>query len=293
MFFDLRGHGLPSFRWLQRTTMIATASARNPPSATLASKALRASGALWIATALAGQWAFAAYIASFYGGAALARRFDRWNDVLVGGYVRGGAFGNVVLGAHLLLAFIITVGGTLQVLPWLRARAPAFHRYNGRLYVATAFAVTLAGLYAVWTRGTAGGVLLRVGISGNGAFILVAAALALRYARARAIARHRRWALRAYLLVSGVWFFRVGLMFWILVHRGPVGVGDHFDGPFVRAWAFGCYLVPLLVLDLFLRAEARGGAPEKYAMAALLASLAIATGVGGAGAFFGMWLPAM
>ena len=261
------------------------------PAAAKADKALRGSAALWFITAVIGQWAFVAYVACFYGGAALGGRFERWNEVLVGGYVRGGTVGNLVLAAHLLLAVIITVGGPLQLIPWLRARALPFHRWNGRLYILVAFVISLAGLYMVWTRGAAGGPSLRIGISLNGVLILVCAALTWRHAMAGRIDLHRRWALRTFLLVSGVWFFRVGLMCWILVNRGPVGIGRDFDGPFVRFWSFGCYLAPLAVLELYLRARDRAGPGGKVAMAGGLIVLTLATAVGIFGAVMGMWAP--
>ncbi|OYW28460.1 MAG: hypothetical protein B7Z44_08345 [Caulobacter sp. 12-67-6] len=249
----------------------------------LAGKALGVSARLWIFTALAGQLAFALYVASFYGGAAVQGRFEAWNDVLVGGYVRGAMIGNIVLAAHLLLAVVITLGGPFQLWPWIRRRAPWLHRWNGRFYMLTAVVITLSGLYAVWTRGTAGGTMMRVGISLNGVLILVTVG--------RRFAVHRRWALRLFLLVSGVWFFRIGLMLWILVHKAPVGIGDDFDGPFVRFLAFGCYLVPLAVLELYFRAEAHRGSVGKSLMATLLTVLALCTAVGIFGAFMGMWLP--
>ena len=258
-----------------------------------ADKVLGASAAFWFLVAVIGQWAFVAYVASFYGGAALRGNFERWNDVLVGGYVRGGTVGNVVLAAHLILAVVITVGGPLQLIPWLRARARPFHRWNGRLYILTAIVISLAGLYMVWTRGTAGGPLMRIGISLNGVLVLACAVLAWRHAMARRIDVHRRWALRTFILVSGVWFFRVGLMLWILLNQGPVGIGKDFDGPFVRFWAFGCYLVPLAVLELYLRARDRSGPPGKVAMAGALFVLTAGVGIGIFGAVMGMWLPRM
>lgn len=257
----------------------------------IAAKALGVSARLWMFTALAGQLAFALYVVSFYGGAAMDGRFEAWNDVLVGGYVRGAAIGNIVLGAHLLLAVVITLGGPFQLWPWIRRCAPWLHRWNGRLYMLTAVVITLAGLYAVWTRGTAGGPAMRVGISLNGVLILVAVGLAWRHALARRFVQHRRWALRLFLLVSGVWFFRIGLMFWILVNRAPVGIGDDFDGPFVRFLAFGCYLVPLAVLELYLRAGDGKGRLAKFLMAGVLTVLAFCAAVGIFGAFMGMWLP--
>jgi hypothetical protein len=262
-----------------------------PPAAT-AAKVLRASGTSWFLTALAGQWLFVLYIMGFYGGAAAQGDFARWNDVLVGGYVAGGTIGNVALAAHLLLAAIITMGGPLQLFPWIRTRFLPFHRWNGRLYILTAIVISLTGIYMVWTRGTAGGVAMRVGISLNGVMVLVAAVTAWRLASARRIAAHRRWALRSFILVSGVWFFRIGLMCWILLNQGPVGIGGKgFDGPFVRFWAFGCYLVPLVLLELYLRAQDRGTARARYAMAIALAVLTLGTAIGVFGAVMGMWLP--
>ena len=49
-------------------------------------------------------------------------------------------------------------------------------------------------------------------ISINGALILLFVALAWRSARRRDFSAHRSIALRAYPLVNGVWFLRIGLM---------------------------------------------------------------------------------
>ena len=154
-----------------------------------------------------------------------------------------------------------------------------------------ALIISLAGLYMVWTRGTAGGTAMRVGISLNGVLIVAAGALAWRYVRAGDIAAHRRWALRTFMLVSGVWFFRVGLMAWLLVNQGPALIGEDFDGPFVRFWAFGCYLVPLVMLEIYLRAGAGTGRSAKFVAAGLLLAVTAVAGVGILGAVMGMWLP--
>ena len=270
------------------TAITSAARAQDRPAA---DRALAGVAALWWGVALIGQWLFVAYVAAFYGGAALGGDFERWNEVLVGGYVRGGTLGNVVLAAHLALAVVITLGGPLQMVPQIRARALPFHRWNGRLYMLVALIISLAGLYMVWTRGTAGGTAMRVGISLNGVLIIAAGALAWRYVRAGDIAAHRRWALRTFMLVSGVWFFRVGLMAWILANQGPALIGDDFDGPFVRFWAFGCYLAPLAMLEIYLRAGSGAGRSAKFAAAGLLLVVTAGVGVGILGAAMGMWLP--
>ncbi|MBX3563849.1 MAG: DUF2306 domain-containing protein [Sphingomonas sp.] len=248
-------------------------------------KALAWSARLWFAVALAGQAAFALYVIAFYGRAAAAGNYAKWNEVLVGGFIPGGLIGNLILGAHLLLAVTITLGGPLQLIPAIRARVPAFHRWNGRIYLLTALVMSVGGAFMVWTRGTAGGDAMRIGITINGVLIVAAAWIAWRHARGKRFAEHRRWALRAFLLVNGVWCFRVGLMLWILVNQGPVGIGSDFDGPFVRVWAFGCYLLPLAILELYLRPRAGWGT------ALLLFLVTLAMGVGIVGAVMGMWLP--
>jgi len=253
-------------------------------------KALRGSAFFWFAVATTGQLAFVLYIAGFYGRAAARGDFERWNQVLVGGYVPGGLAGNLVLAMHLLLAAVITLGGPLQLVPAIRRRWPRVHRWNGRAYMLTALLISLGGLYMVWTRGTAGGPSLRIGISLNGLLIIGAATVARRFARQRRFAEHRRWALRTFVLASGGGFFPVRAVFLILPHLGPVGIGPGFCGPLVRAWAFGCYLVPLALLELYLAAERRGPL-SRFAAAAGLGLLTLAAGVGIFGAVMAMWLP--
>jgi uncharacterized membrane protein len=267
--------------------------ARQPESIPrFADKALKASAGLWLTVAAIGQLLFAFYVTAFYGVAAIHGDWVKWNKVLPHGYIPGDTMGNVAVGAHLLLAIVITVGGVVQLIPIIRSRAPALHRWNGRVYVLTAFATSIVGLFMVWTRGTVGGMSQHVAISINGLLIMLCAAMAWRYALARKFTVHRRWALRLFLVVSGVWFFRVGLMFWILVNRGPVGFDpDKFEGPFLTFLAFAQYLVPLAVLEIYLRTQDRAGASGRIAMALGLFVLTLAMGIGIFGAGLAMWLP--
>lgn len=259
----------------------------------IADKSLRISATFWFAMMVAGHAMFAFYIIGFYGGAAASGDLAQWNKVLDDhGYRAGDVAGTIFLGLHLLLAAVITIGGPLQLVPQLRAWVPGFHRWNGRLYIFTAFATTLSAFYLIATRGgTIAGPIVTAGIMLNGALILAFSVQALRHARARSITAHRRWALRAFIAVSGVWFFRVGMMFWFFTNQGPVGHSDAFDGPFDIFIAFGCYLVPLAVLELYLRVQTRGTPPAKLAIAALLSVLTVIMGIGIAMATLMMWLP--
>ncbi len=67
-----------------------------------------------------------------------------------------------------------------------------------------------------------------------------------------------RWAIRAFLLVSGVWFLRLGLMAWVLINQGPNGNAPRLDGVFDSVWVLGCYLIPLAIAEMYFRAENGG-----------------------------------
>lgn len=263
------------------------------PRAPLASRMLGATAAFWFAVAALGQLIFATYIAGFYGRATLSGHPEWWNKVLPHGYVAGDGFFNGVLGLHLALAFLITLGGLLQLLPVLRRTLPAFHRWTGRIYVVSAVLMAIGGLVMVWGRGTVGDFPQHLAISLNAALILTCAAFAWRHARARRPDLHRRWALRLFLCVSGVWFFRVGLMAWIVVNRGPAGFDPQtFSGPFLTVLSFAVYAIaPLGVLELYLRAQRSRGDASKFAMAGVLTALTLAMAVGVGSATALMWLP--
>jgi hypothetical protein len=255
--------------------------------------ALKSGAGLWFLAALAGQWLFFYYIALFYGSSTLSGNFQGWtrNHALVKGYVPGDTAGNLAFGAHALLAGYMALGGVLQLVPLVRNRFPAFHRWNGRVFLATALVLSLTGLYMVWVRGATANLTGAAAISGNAALIVLFAGLAWRRAVARDFDSHRRWALRTYMVANGQWFFRVGVFCWIILNRGPVGMGKNFDGPFVVFWEFGCYLVPLAVLELYLRVK--DGGRGRFAMAGALGVLAVLTAIGILGVYMIMWKPVL
>ena len=257
-----------------------------------AKKALSAAAAFWFLVAAAGQLIFVYYIAVFYGGTALRGDFDAWTKALIHGIIPDDIIGNIAVFAHILLAFVITAGGILQLVPAVRARFPVFHRWNGRVYMATAFLISIGGIYMILSRGTIGGLSQHIAICLNAVLIMVFAATALRRAIARDIKAHRRWALRLFLAVSGVWFFRVGFMLWNIINGAPVGFDPAtFTGPFLTFLAFAQYLLPLAVLELYFYAQESQRPSVKFVMAATLSGLTLLMGVGIFGAFMGMWLP--
>jgi hypothetical protein len=259
----------------------------------LAARALRGAAAFWLSLAVAGQTLFAIYVLGFYGRAALQGHPELWNKVLSTGYVQGDTAGNLALAAHLLCAVVVTLGGALQLTPVIRRRWPRFHRWNGRAFLSCAVVASTAGLLMVWTRPSSGGDLSQnLGISLSAVLIFAFAGLALRYALARQFDVHRRWALRLFLVVNTGWFFRIGLMLWIVANQGPVGFDPKtFTGPFLTFLSFADYLLPLAVLELYLRAQQSRRPGVQMAMAAGLTILTLAMTGGIAAATAILWLP--
>src|SRR5262245_52976936 len=237
----------------------------------VANTTLKAATRFWFLVAVIGQWVFFYYIVAVYGPSTFSGNFQAWtkNALLQKGYIACDTAGNLVFASHALLAAVIAFGGTIQLIPQIRTKAIAAHRWNGRLFVLTALGLSVSGLYVIWVRGKRPSIgdVGALSISLNAVLIITFVALAWRSARAHEISTHRRWALRAYLVANAQWFTRVGFMAWIIVNRGPVGIGANFDGPFVRFWDFGCYLLPLSVLGLYLRAKESAGPHGRFAMA--------------------------
>lgn len=259
-----------------------------------AAKALSRTMAAWLGVALLGQLFFVIYVLGFYGRHAVQGRPELWNKVLPHGWVAGDVLGNAVLAGHLLFTVVILLGGALQLWPLLRRRVPALHRWNGRVYLLSALILSVGGLAMVWTREGVGlgGTGQRLGISLNALLILAFAWLGWRAARSRRFDAHRRWMLRLFLVVAGVWFFRIGLMLWLIVNRGPVGFDPKtFEGPFLVLLSFAQTLLPLAVLEAVLRAQASGRPALQATAAAGLALLTLATAIGIAAAGMLMWLP--
>ncbi|WP_420322911.1 DUF2306 domain-containing protein [Flagellimonas sp.] len=246
----------------------------------------------WFIIAVLGQWIFAFYVAAFYGGAAMDGDFMRWNRVLPHGYVEGETMGNLAVAIHLLFAVIVMVGGPIQFIPQLRKVAPKFHRWNGRFYLGAAVLISLSGIYMVISKGTISGLVGDISVSLNGVLILFFAYLALKNAVNRKFDAHRKWALRLFLVMAGVWFFRVGLMFWLFINQGPVGFDpETFRGPFLVFLGFGQYMIPLAIVELYFMAERKKQAAPKLLVAMTLLIFTVITALGTFAATMGMWLP--
>jgi len=159
-----------------------------------ATNTLNFSVTFWFIVAVLGQWIFAYYVVFFYGGSAYNGNFEKWNEVLPGGYELGNILANTAVVIHLAVAVIIMICGPLQFVPLIRKKAPKFHRLNGKIYIIIAFLASLSGLYMLVAHDSITGVIGDIGLSINGLLILTFAILALRTAKSRKFHKHKKWA---------------------------------------------------------------------------------------------------
>lgn len=255
--------------------------------------ALNRAARFWYLVTALGMWLFVYYIVAFYYGPTLQGDFEAWNanQMLTRGHVPGDVAGNLMIAGHILLSAVLTLGGTIQLVPQLRRRALALHRWNGRLFMVAALLVALAGLGLNVLRGDdkLGGSWPSP-IDFNGVLILGFAVAAWIFARGGQIAAHRRWALRTFMVVSGVWFLRLGASIWILATAAMYGQPS-LVSEFFSVWSWGCFLFPLAVLEVYFWSQKQNSPKPRYLVAALLVILTLLTAVGIFAAYRVFWSP--
>ena len=256
----------------------------------VADTALTAAARFWFAVTVVGQLVFAFTVASFYALTALRGDYHKWN--FTNGYVPGFSMGNTAVVMHVASAAFVMLAGAVQLVPQIRNRFPVFHRWNGRVYMLTAVTLSVAGLYMTWIRGSVGDLSVHLGSTLNAVLIWLCGGMALRYALARDFRTHRRWALRFFLVVSASWFFRIGFFLSLLINKGPFGFDPStFRGPFLTFMSFAEFLIPLAVLEIYLRTQDRPGALRRMATAGMLFVLTLVMGAGLFAVAMAQWVP--
>lgn len=240
-----------------------------------------------------GELVFFAYLVATYGRSTLAGDVSAWSRFSAHGWVAGDPVGNAAMATHVLLAAAVLLAGAVQLLPVVRRRLPRLHRWSGRTFLSGCVVAAVSGLWLVWGRGTVGDGPQHVAISLNALLLAVCAGWAWHTARTRQFGRHRDWALRAYLVAGGVFYFRILLALWLLLFRKPVGFdAETFSGPFLTLLAFSVYVfAPLMLYEAYRRAApvVRGAAARLLALA--LSLLALMCGAGVLSAVVALWLP--
>jgi Predicted membrane protein (DUF2306) len=256
-----------------------------------ARKALSNTAMVWYFSAVFGQALFLLFIVLFYYTSSFAGNFEAWdNKPNIEGFTFGDTVGNGMFALHVLLAAVITLGGLIQLIPAIRQHWPLLHRWNGRMFMMTALLLAIGGLWLVWVRGTYLTLAGAIGISLNAMLIIGFSIMAWRAAVNRDFTQHRRWALRLFIVANAVWFMRLGYMIWGIA-TGGAGIGDAMNGPFDYFLAFGNSLLPLAIMEIYLRVQASNSVRAHYQMAVALVVCALLVVGGSAAAWMGMWGP--
>jgi hypothetical protein len=253
-----------------------------PTATSLTDAVLRSAVGCWLLVTLIGQWLFMYYVVALYGASTVTGHFEGWakKATLFKGYIPGDTVGNLTFASHVLFAAVVAFGGTVQLIPHIRERAIAVHRWNGRAFLVAAAVVGVGGLHMVWVRGASVDAIHNVAVSLNAVLILVFAALAWRAAREHDIENHRRWALRTFMVANAAGYFvRVFYAGWSVFTAGA-GTSRTMDGPMNYFIAFATYLLPLAVLELYLRARASASTAARVATAIVIVALTAYATVG-------------
>jgi hypothetical protein len=203
---------------------------------------------VWVSAGLFALYIFARYIGAIDDGL-----LGAWNRDLPRLYEPNMPLATTGIGIHFLGGTILLLLGPLQFIQVIRDRAPAVHRWIGRIYATTALLTGLGGLAFIVLKGTVGGMPMNVGFALYGALTVLAALMTPIYAWRRQSVAHRAWAVRLFALVIGSWLFRMDYGFWeTLTHR--LGHTANFDGPFDVFMDFFFFVPNLIVAEIIVKA---------------------------------------
>ena len=259
-------------------TMKTQTESQQRKSNNIANQSLKYTTMCWFVTALLGQWFFFYYIMGFYGTSVINDNMEYWNVVFerfgVTPFHAGDSLGNFVFAAHAIGAGIVAFGGALQLIPKVRNSFPKFHKVNGYVYLVTVFCLAASGFYLVWIRDPDPIGIPEIGTTINGFLILAFAYFTVRFAIKKNIATHRKWALRLFFVSNAQYTLRLGT-FSYLVTGNMLGMNPAFGDPFFYMWTFGCYVLPLLTLQLYFYAQEKGSIGVKYATTGVLSVITL------------------
>lgn len=264
-----------------------------------ADNALKVSAQLLFFVYTFGLLVFLLYIMNRYGGPVLQDGVAGWNKIAVPHHTDAPSFTlmeNISFAAHLLLSFIIFIGGPLQLIlgntlrnnapiqfkPQALKKARRIHRWIGYTYIPSVILTSLAGLYLTWAPGipekygTGLFAALHVIFEGNSIFAgltILFAICTVRYAIIGDIARHRRWALRLFVVSGAAFFFRVQIAFWFQL-------GGEYSELLLTVASYSQSLLGLGLVELYLHSSNKPQAWYKLLATAVLAIAAILLAVG-------------
>lgn len=163
-----------------------------------------------------------------------------------------------VTASHVVLGAVFLALAPFQFVRPIRARWPGYHRRVGRFLVAIGAVIGLAGLFIVLVFPTAGNPQRAV-ILPFGLFFLYALGRGVVAVRARRIADHREWMIRAFALGLSIATMRV------ISVPAMIVIGNPTDRQ-IAFFAVGSFAVAILLhaaaAEIWIR-RTRGPAPER------------------------------
>ncbi|WP_029880486.1 DUF2306 domain-containing protein [Pseudoalteromonas sp. TB64] len=248
---------------------------------------------MWFACLLIAQGCFVTYLILGYGLTSVTTGLSGWSLLNKTAYIANDPTGNLMYAAHVLLAIVMIIGGSLQLIPTLRVKYTKFHRYNGRLFVLLACTISLAGIYLMVVRGSVGSPLTQGLTIFGGCVVILSSIFAVRAAKTRNIKHHQIWAIRLYLAANGVLFFRLIIFAWFLIF-GTLGIDTAtFTGPTVLAVSICSYVLPLGIAELIRYAEKTTNTIILITTASIMVLISLIFLVGLSGVVLANWYPAI
>ncbi len=146
---------------------------------------------------------------------------------------------------HIGGGFVALTAGLVQVLLGLTGRTQRAHRWLGRLYLIAVMLAAFAALYLVTTIPLSG---YSTGLLGLALCWVVTSSMGYRAVRRGALADHRAWMLRSYVVTFGFVSLRV-------IQNIIMGMGWADEDTSVAIAAWLCWLVPLAIAEPLIRAR--------------------------------------
>lgn len=154
---------------------------------------------------------------------------------------------NLAMYGHMVVGGVLTALAPLQMLGWVRRRAPRVHHLIGYTVAGLAVLTGAGGLIYIAAKGTIGGPLMSAGFAVYGILLIGTAVRTVQLARRRD-PTHGAWAGRFIILALASWFFRVQYGLWDLTFGGWATT-PNFRGGFDQVMTFGFYLPWLAVYE--------------------------------------------
>lgn len=170
-------------------------------------------------------------------------------------YEVGAWFTNGAISIHMVFGALITLLAPIQVvLGWKRSWLKV-HRIFGYVFVISSIGTSIAGLLYIFSHGSIGGMVMNVAFAIYGILMLLFSLLTIHFARQHDLVKHEEYAMRLFVLAVGSWFYRACYGAWFYTFKVHVLTTPDFRGPFDYFMDFAFFVIPLLLIEVYIRSR--------------------------------------